>query len=34
MESIHLLLVSVSIFGAAAILSLLLRRWSRLARYA
>jgi len=33
MESIHLLLVSVSLFGAASILSLLLRRWSVLARY-
>ena len=33
MESIHLLLVSVSIFGAAAMLSLLLKRWSVLARY-
>ena len=33
MESIHLLLASVCIFGAAALLSLLLRRWSALARY-
>ena len=34
MEPIQLLLVSVSIFVSAAILSLLLRRWSRAARYA
>jgi hydrogenase-4 component B len=33
MESIQLLLVSVLLFGLAALISLLLRRWSRAARY-
>ena len=33
MESIRLLLISVFLFGAAAVLSLLFRRFSRTARY-